>query len=585
MDNKESDRLYKLRHTGAHVLAAVLKELYPDIQLAIGPAIDDGFYYDVDSSIPITDSDLPKIEIAMKKFIHAGAEMIGRMITLEEAREHFKDAPYKLELIEEFSGDGKDLTEYQLGNFLDLCKGGHLDNANQINPDAIKLTHVAGAYWRGDEKNKMLTRIYALAFETKEQLVAHLTMLEEAKKRDHRKIGQELDLWTFSDLVGPGLPLFTPKGTVLLIELSKLVYEVQEPLGYQRVDIPHLAKPDLYKASGHWDKFKDDIFHVRGKNDAEFVLKPMNCPHHTQIFASRTRSYRDLPIRLAEVTKMYRDENPGQLQGLSRVRSITIDDAHVFCRPDQIKDEVLKMFDMAEKVYRLYGIELAPMLSLRDPNESGKYLGSDEVWNKAEAELRACLEARGIAEYDTDIGGAAFYGPKIDMFGVDAIGRKWQLATFQVDFNQPEGLDLKYVDEHNSEVRPVMLHRALLGSMERHLSVIIEHFAGAFPLWLAPVQVAVLAVAERHAEAATAFCQQLRDAGIRTELDAGSETVGRKIRVAVKQKTPYIIVYGDKEASGDLAVRVRGVEEMRTMKVEQFIEQCSKLISERSREL
>lgn len=584
MDNQ--DYLYQLRHTAAHVLAAVLKKMYPGLTLAIGPAIEHGFYYDVDSPIPITDKDLPKIEKEMKALIKAGAEMKRADVSEEEARAHFEDAPYKLELIDEFTKENKSLTEYILGDFIDLCKGGHLDNANEIPLDGLKLTHVAGAYWRGDENNKMLTRVYGLAFKNKQQLKAHLTMLEEAKKRDHRKIGQELDLWTFSDLVGAGLPLFTAKGAILRLELEKLVRELQEPQGYKLVWSPHITKPALYQASGHWDKFADDIFHVRGKHDAEFVLKPMNCPHHTQIFASRMRSYKDLPIRMAEFGVVYRDENAGQLQGLSRVRSITQDDAHVFCRLDQVKDEVLKMFNMAEDVYKLYGIELKPMLSLRDPNAKQNYLGTDENWDKAEEELRKCLKARGIEEFETDIGGAAFYGPKIDLFGVDAIGRKWQLATFQIDFNQPEGTDLKYIDENNAEVHPVMLHRALLGAVERHLSVVIEHLGGNFPLWLSPVQVAVVPVSEKHNDAANAFAAKLNDAGIRVEVDVNDETVGKKIRHAAKQKVPYVIVYGDKEAeSGVVPIRIRGKEQQIEMPVDDFIKACAANIRERKLEL
>lgn len=577
------EHLSNLRHTCSHVLAAVLTKLYPGIKLGIGPVIEHGFYYDVDSPTPITDNDLPAIEKAMKKFIAGNVPMTGEEVTASEARDRQFDQPYKLELIEEFAEEGKNLSLYTLGNFTDLCKGGHLENTKEITADAIQLTHVAGAYWRGDEHKPMLTRIYGLAFANKKDLDAHLALLAEAEKRDHRKLGQELGLFLFSPLVGPGLPLFTPKGTVLRTELEKFVWEVQLKRGYMQVNIPHLAKPELYKKSGHWDKFADDIFHVFGKNHAEFVMKPMNCPHHTQIYKFLNPSYRDLPLRLAEVTMVYRDENPGQLQGLSRVRSITQDDAHVFCRPDQIEEEIMRMFDMADEIYRVYGITLEPTLSVHDPEQSEKYLGSEELWRDAEQTLKEVLKNRGIKNYALDVGGAAFYGPKIDLFGRDAIGRRWQLSTFQLDFNQPQGLDLTYVDANGKDVRPVMIHRALFGAIERHLSVIIEHYAGAFPVWLSPVQVALLPVSDRHNEFASKRAGELRTNGIRVEVDDHNETIGNKIRKSVKQKVPYLIVLGDKEAQSDmLPIRSRGSKETTNMTLEQFITKITSQISERS---
>lgn len=580
------EQLSNLRHTCSHVLAAVLIKLYPGIKLGIGPVIEHGFYYDVDSPTPITDKDLPAIEKAMKKYISGSAAMTGEEVTVNEARDRQYDQPYKLELIDEFAEEGKKLTLYTLGDFTDLCKGGHLENTKQINADAIQLTHVAGAYWRGDEHKPMLTRIYGLAFASRQELDAHLALLAEAEKRDHRKLGQELGLFFFSPLVGSGLPLFTPKGTVLRTELEKLVWEVQLKRGYTRVNIPHLAKPELYKKSGHWDKFADDIFHVFGKNHAEFVMKPMNCPHHSQIYKFLNPSYRDLPLRLAEVTTVYRDENPGQLQGLSRVRSITQDDAHVFCRPDQIEEEIMMMFDMADEIYRIYGITLEPTLSVRDSEQSEKYLGTDDLWRDAEQTLKEVLNNRGVKNYSLDVGGAAFYGPKIDLFGVDAIGRKWQLSTFQLDFNQPQGLDLTYVDANGKDIRPVMIHRALFGAIERHLSVIIEHYAGAFPVWLSPVHVELLPVSDKHIEFAETVARELRAKDIRVEVDDRNETIGNKIRKAAKQKIPYIIVLGDKEAeTGMLPIRSRGSKETVDMPREEFITKITSQIRERSAEL
>ncbi|MBI2426397.1 MAG: threonine--tRNA ligase [Candidatus Kerfeldbacteria bacterium] len=579
---ENAQHVENIRHTCAHVLARSMLKLFPGTKLAIGPAIEHGFYQDFEPPRPITDKDLAAIEKEMRKFLAHGHGMTGEKVSVKEARESQKPHPYKLEIIDELEQEGKDITLYTMGDFVDLCRGGHVENTKEINPKAVKLTKVAGAYWRGDEKKPMLTRIYGLAFETPEELKAHMTMLAEAEKRDHRKIGKELDLFVFSELVGSGLPLFTPRGTVILSEFTKLIYELQEPHGYLRVDIPHLAKPELYKRSGHWDKFKDDIFHVRGKHDSEFVLKPMNCPHHAQIYASRPRSYRDLPLRYAEITKMYRDENPGQLQGLSRVRSITIDDAHVFCRPDQIHNEVMNMIDIAEAVYKLYNIKLTPILSVRDPKTPEKYLGTDEGWASAEATLKKVLKDRGIKTFDLDTGGAAFYGPKIDLSGIDAIGRKWQLATFQIDFNQPEGLDLTYVDERGKEVRPVMIHRALLGSMERHLMVLLEHFAGAFPVWLSPVQIALLPLSEKHIDFARTLSQEFKSHGVRVDVDENNETVGNKIRKAVKQKVPYLIVLGDKEVkSGSLPIRSRGSKESHEMVKNDFIKKVLEEIKER----
>ena len=480
----QPQELEHYRHSLAHLLAAAVLEMYPDAKRTIGPAIEDGFYYDFEFSTPISETELPKIEKRMRKILTTWKSFERIDVSADEARKEFSDNPYKTELINEFSKDGQSLTFYKSGNYLDLCRGGHIENPKDIDPEAFKLTKLAGAYWRGDENNAQLTRIYGVAFETKEHLDAHLTMLEEAKRRDHRKLGVELDLFAFSPLVGPGLPLFTPRGTILREQIVNFVWSLMKPYGYARVNIPHMAKSDLYKTSGHWDKFADDIFHVSSKkSDDAFVLKPMNCPHHTQIYASRVRSYRDLPLRFSEVTTVYRDENTGQLQGLSRVRSITQDDAHVFCRMDQVKTEALAIYDIITKFYKAFDMPLRIRLSVNDPEKPEAYLGGAEVWDNAVGMLKELLGDLG-QDYETGVGEAAFYGPKIDFIAKDAIGREWQLATIQLDFNLPERFELEYVDSDNAKKRPVMIHRAILGSVERFIGVMIEHYAGAFPMWL-----------------------------------------------------------------------------------------------------
>ncbi|MDA1024700.1 MAG: threonine--tRNA ligase, partial [bacterium] len=430
----------------------------------------------------------------------------------------------------------------------------------------FKLLSIAGAYWRGDENNPMLTRIYGTCFESQEELDAYLTMMEEAKKRDHRKLGQELDLFTHSELVGSGLPLFTPRGTIVREQLSAFVWELMKPHGYSRVHIPHMAKSDLYKTSGHWDKFMDDIFHIRSKKtDQDFVMKPMNCPHHTQIYAARMRSYRDLPLRYSEVTSVYRDENTGQLQGLSRVRSITQDDAHVFCRMDQVKQEALAMYDIITRFYAAFNMSLRIRLSTSDPDAPEKYLGGEEVWDNAVGTLKEILQELE-KDYEIGVGEAAFYGPKLDFIAKYAIGRDWQLATIQLDFNLPERFALEYIDENNEKVRPVMLHRAILGSIERFMAVLIEHYAGAFPMWLAPEQVRLVPVSDDFVDLARTIETKLRERDIRVSVDASKEGVGKKIRNSAMMKTPWTIVIGEKEAGGgDYQVNIFGQDEDRTI--------------------
>ncbi len=556
------EQLEHRRHSLAHLLAAAVMELWPDTKRTIGPAIDDGFYFDFEFSKPMTEEDFPAIEKKMRELMPSWTSFERFELSADDAKKEYPDNPYKAELIDQFSGEGQTLTFYKSGTYWDLCRGGHDEGVNGIDPESFKLSKVAGAYWRGDEKNPMLTRIYGLAFETKEQLDAHLVMLEEAKKRDHRKLGAELELFAYSPLVGSGLPMFTPRGTAMRESLTGFVTALMKPHYYSRVWIPHIAKSDLYKTSGHWDKFADDIFHVSSKKtDDQFVLKPMNCPHHTQIYASKMRSYRDLPLRFAEATTVYRDENTGQLQGLTRVRSITQDDAHVFARPDQVKEEVLKIYDIITKFYAAFQMPLRIRLSVDDPEHPEKNLGGAEVWEKAVSSLKELLQELG-KDFELGIGEAAFYGPKIDFIATDAIGREWQLATIQLDFNLPERFGLEFHDADGQIKRPVMIHRAILGSVERFMGVIIEHYAGAFPFWLAPAQVRIATVSEVFIPFAEKILAELVEAGIRTELDDSNEKVGKKIRESATMKVPWTIVIGQKEVDGgDFKVNVFGQTE------------------------
>ncbi len=550
------------RHSCAHLLAAAVRNLWPGAKNAIGPAIEEGFYQDFDlGDVKISEEDFPHIEEKMREILVTWGPFAVKEVTAEQARKDFAWNEYKLELIEQFSGEGKLITENDPGNFLDLCRGGHSENPKE-EIKHFKLLSVAGAYWHGDEKNKMLTRIYGTCFPTQEELDAYLTMVAEAKKRDHRKLGAALDLFSFSPLVGPGLPLFSPKGAALRRVLEDFVWSIMKSYGYERVWIPHMAKTDLYKTSGHWDKFADDIFHVSSKKtDEAFVMKPMNCPHHTQIYASKPRSYRDLPLRFSEVTSVYRDENTGQLQGLSRVRSITQDDAHIFCRLDQVKQESLNIYEIITKFYKAFGMPLSMRLSVHDPAQPEKYLGSPEVWATAEGTLKEILDEMGQT-YEMGVGEAAFYGPKIDFMAKDAIGRQWQLATIQIDFNQPERFGLEYADADGTKKRPVMVHRAISGSIERFISVLIEHYAGAFPFWLAPTQVRLASVGIDHVEHTKKIQAELLTADIRVDLDTSDEKVGKKIRNAAIDKIPWTIVIGQKEAEGGVfKVNVFGQDE------------------------
>lgn len=552
--------LEEKRHTLAHVLAAVIQEQYPHAKPTIGPAVEQGFYYDFDfSGGPAPkEADLPKLQKAMEKLLPSWKDMTGAVVSEQDARTRFKDNPYKLEIIDGISAAGEDITLYTAGSFTDLCRGGHSEQPSRdIAAGSFSLERLAGAYWRGDENNPMLTRIYGFAFDTKEDLAAFQVQQEEAKKRDHRKLGVELDLFTFSPLVGSGLPLYTPRGTIMREELAAFSESLQRAAGFEKVWIPHITKTDLYKTSGHWDKFGDELFLVKSQESSdEFALKPMNCPHHTQIFASKPRSYRDLPLRYMETTTCYRDEKTGELSGLTRVRSLTQDDAHVFCRPDQIEAEFSAIMQMIKTLYDTLGMQFKARLSFSDPATPEKYIGDPTLWAEAEATIERIAQQLAL-DYTIAPGEAAFYGPKIDIMVVDAIGREWQCATQQLDFVQPERFALEYTDTDGSKKRPVMIHKALLGTIDRFMGVYIEHTAGNFPTWLAPEQVRVLPVADSQRAYADEVFDALRAAGIRASV-ADGESLGKRIRAAKQEKIPYLLVVGDAEvAAGTVSVESR----------------------------
>jgi len=567
-------QLENKRHTLAHLLAAAVIEQYPHAKLTLGPAIDNGFYYDIDFSAGEApgEDDLKSIQKGMKKLVNKWTEFTHAEVTADEARAQFADNQFKLELIDEIEAKGEAITLYTEGDFTDLCRGGHCDNPSRdLNMDAFKLDKIAGAYWRGDEKNPMLTRIYGIAFETKEELVAYEFQITEAKKRDHRKIGKELDLFTFSELVGAGLPLFTPKGTMMRDLIVDKIMQIQSKYGYQKVTIPHITKSDLYKKSGHWEKFGDQLFKVKGLSDAEFVMKPMNCPHHTQIFASKPRTYKELPIRYAETTMVYRDEQAGELIGLGRVRSITQDDGHAFCTFDQIDQEVEAIVLVIKEFYQTLGMyeegKFWVSLSVSDPHDPDKYLGDKDNWTKAETMLEDVAKRLELP-YKRVEGEAAFYGPKLDFMFFDAIGRERQLATAQLDFVMPERFGLEYVDHEGNKQTPVMIHRAIAGSLERFMAIMIEHFAGNFPLWLSPEQIAVIPVAEVHNQYALHVYDQLKTAGFRATIDTDNDSMGKKVRNAKKDRLPYFLIIGDTDiANNTVTVESRDTGESVAMSV------------------
>ncbi|MCW1930605.1 MAG: threonine--tRNA ligase [Candidatus Kerfeldbacteria bacterium] len=582
MDNA----LQELRHSCAHLLAAAVQELYPHAKRTIGPAIETGFYYDFDfGTEPLSENDLTKIEQKMRSIAKHWTKFERFEVTIDEAKKEFADNQYKLELINEFSGEDKTLTIYQSGNFRDLCRGGHNGNPSK-ELKHFTLLKVAGAYWRGDEKNTMLTRVYGTAFFSKEDLDHYLWQQEEAKKRDHRKIGRELDLFSFSDLVGSGMPLYSPKGALMRRLLMNYIEELQSAEGYMQVHTPQIAKAELFKTSGHYDKYKEDMFRVISNySKDEFFLKPMNCPQHTQIYASQPRSYRDLPLRITDFAMLYRDEKPGELSGLARVRSFSQDDCHDFCREDQVDSEIDVALTMTKKVMNTFGFSYRYRLSTRDPQHPEKYLGDPAVWDKLEAWAVKIMQRNNI-EYFDGPGEAAFYGPKMDLMATDALGREWQLSTIQIDMVQPERFDLTYTAEDGSSARPVMMHRAILGSAERALMVLIEHYAGNFPIWLSPVQLRIMSVSEKHAEFAKALAHECAGRAVRADLDIANETIGKKIRNSAHEKIPFVVVVGDKEIeSGNFQVRVRGQKDGVTVSREQLLAGIRSLDMSRSSEL
>ena len=564
------EQLHNIRHSLAHLLAIAVLEKDPGAKLGIGPVIDNGFYYDFKFSESYT-PDLKDIQKAMKKLIGRGLTFEKSEATQVGALKKFADQPYKLDLINELGGEGKTLTFYTTGEFTDLCKGGHVETTKEINTDAFVLTHTAGAYWRGDEKNQMLTRIYGLAFETPAELEAYQKQQEEAKKRDHRKIGKELGLFTIIDEIGAGLPLFYPKGATLRKTIEDYISNLQKKRGYQDIWIPHITKGTLYEISGHLDKY-DAMYTPMKIDEHDYYVKPMNCPHFMMLYKTLPHSYKELPVRYTCTTTNYRYEKSGELSGLTRVRSLTQDDCHVFTRPDQIEAEIDLMLDMIKEVYAGFGLsDFYVRISLRDSKNKEKYIGSDEVWDTAENALRTIVKKTGW-KYEEAEDEAAFYGPKLDFMFKDAIGRQWQLSTIQLDFNLPERFELDYVNETNEKVRPVVIHRAILGSTERFMGVMIEHFAGAFPLWLSPEQVKILPISEKFAEYAEKVRAELSNTGIRVELDDSNESLGKRIRVAKTEKVPYILVLGEKEVeAGTVTAERRGVEKGEIYSVTDFI--------------
>lgn len=592
--------LYKIRHSAAHIMAQAVMERFPGARIAIGPPVKDGFYYDFELPRSPTEEDLAWIEQRMKEIIKGKHRFHVREVSVEEARELFKDQPYKLELIEGLAQGQYDeygnklpedqrpkITVYQHDTFVDLCRGPHVEHTGQIKANAIKVMRVAGAYWRGDEKNPMLTRIYGTAWRNRVELEQYLKRLEEAKKRDHRRLGKDLAIFAIEpQMVGPGLVLWQPNGAVIRDQLERFLKEEQIRRGYQPVYTPHIAKVELFKTSGHYPYYKDSMFPpmVVDENE-EYLLKPMNCPFHIMIYKQHLRSYRDLPIRFAEFGTVYRFEQSGEVSGMTRVRGFTQDDAHLFCRPDQLEDEFKSVVELTLKVFRSLGLtDFRARVGVRDP-ESDKYVGSDEVWEQA---TQAILNALNDYDFDYTVeeGEAAFYGPKLDFVVNDVLGREWQLGTVQVDYNLPQRFDLTYIGEDNQPHRPVMIHRAPFGSMERFVGILIEHLNGAFPPWLAPVQVVVIPIADRHIEYARSVAARLFQQDLRVKVDDSANRMNAKIRAAQMQKIPYMLIVGDKEVEDEtVAVRLRSGEDLGAMPVGEFEAKVRQLVAQRTMDL
>lgn len=564
----ENQKLEHLRHSCAHLLAAAVMELYPQAKRTIGPAIENGFYYDFDN-LKIAEEDLPKIEAKMHELASSWKKFEKIDVSRMEAEKEFSDNPYKLELIGEFSAAGDNLTLYKSGNYVDLCRGGHCEHPNR-ELKYFKLLSIAGAYWRGSEKNQMLTRIYGTCFPSQKELDEYLHQLEEAKKRDHRKLGKELELFTMTGEVGPGLTLWLPNGAIIRREIENFMVNEQVKMGYKHVYSPHIGQKSLWEKSGHWDLYREKMYSPMDVDGVEYLVKPMTCPMHIQTYQFKPHSYRELPIRIAEIASVYRYEQSGELNGLLRVRAFTQDDAHIFCTQDQAVNEFIAVFNFIQKLYKTFGFDTYRVrLGVRSNKE--KYLGSDELWEKAQKKAIQALEQSG-SPYFISEGDAAFYGPKADFLIKDALGREWQCGTVQIDFMLPERFNLKYIDSDGKEKTPVMIHRAPLGSLERFLAILIEHYGGAFPLWLSPVQMVIIPIAERHVGQAAQYAQKLSEAGIRVEIDDKNEPMGAKIRNATLQKVPYMGIIGDKEIEAkELSIRTRAGVNLKSISVDEVI--------------
>jgi len=580
-----SENLFKLRHSAEHVLHQALQNLYPgQFFPAMGPATDDGFYMDLEplKGFKISEDDFPKIEAEMAKLIREDLPITKSEISLDEAKKLFSDNPYKLEWLDTIKNRDEAITIFKTGpKFTDLCAGPHIESTGKIS--AFKLLSLAGAYWHGDEKNKMLTRIYGTAFESPKDLDEYLHNLEEAKKRDHRKLGKELDLFTFSDLIGSGLPLYTPKGAFIRLTVNNYVESVQIKQGYTQVWTPQIAKAKLFQISGHYDKYKDSMFRVVSNySDEEFFLKPMNCPQHTQIYTAKPRSYRDLPLRLADFAMLYRDEKPGELNGLARVRSFSQDDCHIFCREDQVDHEVDVALDMTKEIMNTFGLKYKYRLSTRDVEHPEKYLGDPATWDKVEKWAVDIMKRNKIEYYDGP-GEAAFYAPKMDLIATDALDREWQLSTVQIDYVMPQRFGLEYTAADGTKKRPIMLHRAIIGSPERFLMIMLEHFAGNFPVWLSPVQVKIIPITDTQHDYADKVLNQLKEQGIRVEIDDRPEKMQGKIRDAQLEKIPFMLVIGQREVeSNSIAVRQRDGQDLGAVKTDEFLSQIKELINTKS---
>ncbi len=591
---KQTNQLQALRHSTSHVMAQAVLDKFPDAKLAIGPAIEDGFYYDFDLPRALTPEDLQEIEARMKQIIKEDHAFNCKEVSEQGARALFANQPYKQELIDGILGGGVDedgqetvqapaLSVYSHGEFSDLCRGPHVANTKEINPNGLKLLSVAGAYWRGDDKRPMLQRIYGTVWPTKEELDAYLHKLAEIERRDHRKLGKELDLYSTHEIGGAGLIYWHPKGAVIRETIENFWRAEHRKRGYQLVNSPHIGRVDLWKISGHWDFYRDSMYSPIDIDGMQYLLKPMNCPFHVLMYKTRTRSYRDLPLRWGELGTVYRYERSGVLHGMLRVRGFTQDDAHIFCSPDQLMDEIIGVLDLAFFMLRTFGYEQFDVeLSVRDPVKKDKYIGDDSVWQTAENALQGALSTRQVA-YKVMPGEAKFYGPAIDIKMRDALGRGWQGPTIQVDFNFPERFDLTYIAQDGQERRPVMVHRTVLGSMERFVGGLIEQYAGAFPVWLAPVQAVLIPIADRHNEYAQRVASRLRDAGLRVEVDDSSDRMNAKVRKAQMEKTPYMLIVGDKEAQADLvSVRLRSGSDLGAKPLEEFVALARKAVDDKN---